>query len=133
MIATGPPVKEKRGGDLAATTPKLRLLIDHTPLICSAQDHCEHCNSRVEQLANGPHYAKEICTDCGRILRWIPKPATLERQQFNALRLARLAMSDQLSNWERNFIHSVSQRKKVSPKQQQIIDRLCAQYPEAAK
>ncbi len=36
-MTTGPPVKEKRGGDLAATTPKLQLLIDDTPIVCGAQ------------------------------------------------------------------------------------------------
>jgi hypothetical protein len=132
MIATGPPVKEKRGGDLAATTPKLRLLIDHTPLICSAQT-CEHVSTRIERLCSGPHYAKEVCTDCDKVLRWLPRPETLERSAFNAFRLVKLAMCDQLSPRDRNFIHSVSQRKKVSPKQQQIIDRLCAQYLEPAK
>jgi hypothetical protein len=77
---------------------------DPSALVCSAQDHC-----------------------------WIPKPETLARQRFNAFRLVKLAMCDRLSPWERMFVRDVSQRRKLSPKQLAIIDRLCAQYLEAAK
>jgi hypothetical protein len=54
-----------------------------------------------------------------------------ERQRFNALRLARLAMCDELTDWERAFIRDVAQLRKLSPKQQALLDRLCRQYLEA--
>src|SRR4029077_21284353 len=80
--------------------------VDNSPLVCSAQNWCEHANTRIEYLASGPHHAKEICTDCGRVLRWLPKPATLERQELNAFRLVKLAMRRDLTHWERNFVRS---------------------------
>jgi hypothetical protein len=118
-----PPVKE-RAGDLAATSPKLFDEADHTPLVCSAQDECEHSETRVEQLANGPHFAKEICTACGRVLRWLPRPETLTRRRFNALRIAKLAMSDELTDWEREFLKNVAAQRKLSSPQQACLDRL---------
>jgi len=127
---TDPPVTRKRGGPFG-TTPDYSKLVDDTPLVCSAQTSwCEHGNTRIEQLANGPHFAKEVCTDCGATLRFVPKPETLARRKLNAFRLARLAMCDKLTHWERKFCRSVLHRQKVSPKQQQIIERLCATYLE---
>jgi hypothetical protein len=99
-----PPPQKGNGALFHAPTPPTILaqlncgsaivqhVCDPRPLVCAAQDHCEHSTTRIEQLANGPHFAKEICTDCGRVLRWIPKPQTIERQRFNALRLVKLAM-----------------------------------------
>jgi hypothetical protein len=119
-----PRVKTQRGGDLAATTPKRFNLVDLTPLVCGAQKWCEHANTRVERLANGPHHAKEWCTDCGQILRWMPKPETIERQRYNALHIARLLMSEGLSEWERNFLKSITPLKKLSPRQQACLDMM---------
>jgi hypothetical protein len=141
MIATGPP--KENGAPLRAPTPptilaqnncdraNMQHVCDPRPLFCGAQNECEHGDTRVEQLASGPHFAKEICTDCGRVLRWIPKPQTIARQQFNALRLVKLAMHSGLSPWERAFIDNISKRRKLSPKQQALLDRLVRQYLEA--
>ena len=49
-------------------------------------------------------------------------------KKLNGFKLARLAMVDGLTTWERSFVRDVSQRRKLSPKQQQIIDRLCTDY-----
>jgi hypothetical protein len=57
-----------------------------------------------------------------------PKPENLERQKANAFRLCKLAMCGGLTDWEKQFVADVSKRRKVSPKQQAIVDRLCAQY-----
>jgi hypothetical protein len=40
-------------------------------------------------------------------------------------------MRPDLTDWERQFIRSVGGKKHVSPKQEAIIARLCAQYLEA--
>ena len=124
-----PPV-EKRGGNLAATTPNgFNFYADDTPLVCGAQTSwCEHHNTRIEQLANGPHHAKEICSDCGQLLRWVAKPETIDRQQFNSFRITKLAMTVGLSPWEREFIKSIGQFKKLSPKQLTKLDELCEKF-----
>jgi hypothetical protein len=53
-----------------------------------------------------------------------------DRRLSNAFRIAKLAMMPGLTHWERNFVRSISHRTRLSPKQQQIIDRLCATYLE---
>jgi hypothetical protein len=80
--------------------------------------------------AGNLHYGAERCARCGSHLRWLPRPENVERRRLNAFRLARLAMCERLTSWQRSFVRSVSQRRKVSPKQQQIIDRLCATHLE---
>jgi len=90
---------------------------------------CPHSATFSELLPPGHlHYAEERCAACGSHLRWLPRPETVQRRRLNAFRLARLAMCDGLTSWERHFVGKVSQRKRVSPRQQEIIDRLCADY-----
>jgi hypothetical protein len=102
---------------------------DPTPLICAAQDDCEHSDTRIAIEPPGSvHFAREVCCNCDRVLRFVPKPQTVECWRFNAFRLVKLVMCDQLSPWERMFVRDVSQRRKLSPKQLAIIDRLCTQY-----
>jgi hypothetical protein len=92
---------------------------------------CTHANTRLERMPQGHvHYGRQVCAACGRSLRWLPKPETLERRSFNSFRLVKLAMCGGLSTWERNFVRDVSQRRKLSPKQSEIVDRLCATYLE---
>jgi hypothetical protein len=92
---------------------------------------CAHSVTRTERLPDGGlQYAHEVCATCGRHVRWLPKPKTIERQRWYAFRLSRLAMCDRLNSWARNFVRDISGRRKLSPKQQEIVDRLCAQYLE---
>jgi hypothetical protein len=52
-----PPIKEKRAGNFAITSPNSFARVDHTPIICSAQTWCEPANTRVERQIDGspPH------------------------------------------------------------------------------
>jgi hypothetical protein len=88
---------------------------------------CTHGIPRVALMPQGhKHYAMETCAVCGRFVRWLPKPETVQRQ-----RLARLAMRPDLTDWERQFIRSVGEKKHLSPKQQALVERLCREYLEA--
>src|SRR5262245_39496676 len=78
---------------------------------------CEHLERHVEILPRGSlHHAKEFCRRCGRFLRFLPKPSTVERQRLNSFRVTRLAMSDSLTDWERQFLKSIAPLKKLSPR-----------------
>jgi hypothetical protein len=75
MNAPAPPSKKKRAGQVVPTSPNDFGLVDHTPLVCGAQDECEHSETRIEVLPPGSyHFAKERCTNCDRVLRFLPKP-----------------------------------------------------------
>jgi hypothetical protein len=61
----------------------------------------------------------------------LPKLETIVRRRLNAFKLAKLAMCGGLTAWERGFVESVSRHGgKLSPRQQEIIDRLCATHLE---
>lgn len=94
---------------------------------------CPHSATVTERMPRGHlHHAARRCAYCGAHLSWLPKPQTIERRRLNGCRLARLAMCDGLTSWERNFVFDVSQRKNVSPRQQAIIDELVATYLKEA-
>jgi hypothetical protein len=94
---------------------------------------CGHDTVLVEQLpSNHLHFAREICATCRRPVRWLPRPETLQRRASNAYKLARRSMCSCLNAWERTFVRSVSQQRKLSPKQQEIVDRLSATHLEGA-
>src|SRR5262249_26161627 len=89
---------------------------------------CEHANTRVEHVTNGPHHAKEICCDCGRVLKFIPKPENERRRAFHAYRIAKLSMANDLRPWEQKFVASITAAKKLSPKQLGVLASLCDKF-----
>jgi hypothetical protein len=124
-----PPKRE--GACSNAPTPKLTGLPQSNSGVAIAQHVCRHGTTRVELMPQGyKHYAMETCALCRRFLRWLPRPETIERERVNAFKLAKLAMCEGLSKWERSFVHHVSQQRKLSPKQQALLVQLCTQYLE---
>jgi len=118
--------RESRPGRAAVLQ---NLLADHTAIVCGAQTWCEHSDTRIEILPPGSiHFGKEICCNCDRVLRWLPKPQTVERRSMNAFRITKLLMSDGLTTWQRAFIESVTSLAKLSPKQQACLDRIYAEH-----
>jgi len=63
-------------------------------------------------------------------LRWLPKPSTLEHRRFNALRIARLTMCNGLTSWQRKFVSDIAPLRKLSPRQQEILDELVEKFLE---
>jgi hypothetical protein len=121
------------GAGMLLHTPdgKLTGLSEDTSLGEFAQ-RCTHPVARTERFPGGvPHYAHEVCATCGCHVRWFPKPATIERRRLNSFKLAKLGMCAGLSPWEREFVASVLKRKKLSPRQSVVVDRLVAKYLEA--
>jgi hypothetical protein len=121
---------EKREGALPAPIPLIQ-----SPQRKSKNafpQPCTHPVVRVEYLPSSHvHYAAERCDSCGAWVRWTASPKTLERRTLNAFKIAKLLMCEGLSPWQRRFVHDVSQQKKLSPKQQALVARLCATYLEA--
>jgi hypothetical protein len=42
---------------------------------------CPRCDSRMTSVAKGkpPHFAQEVCAECGRWFRWLPKAEAMAR------------------------------------------------------
>ena len=58
-------------------------------------------------------------------------PANVARQQLSAFRVAKLLVSKGLTRWERKFLASIAHYPRLSPKQQQVLDKLAEKYLEA--
>lgn len=69
-------------------------------------------------MKRGPHYAKLVCSDCQRFLRWEPHPKTIRQETENARILTELSKLENLGSWEREFIRDITTHKHLSPKQQ---------------
>jgi hypothetical protein len=96
-----------------------------------ALSQCAHNQTSTELLPQGSkHYAKLRCATCGEHLRFLPKPENVERRKLNGFRLAKLQMCRGLNSWEREFVQSLAKQgsTKLTPKQQAVFDRLCADY-----
>jgi hypothetical protein len=117
----------KRSGALLRDAPaSQKLRLPHS------YQRCSHSAKKIERLPAGHvHFAAERCADCGCLLRWLPKPSTIERRTLNSFRIARLSMRPDLSKWEREFLASVAHLPRISPRQQEILDKLVAKFLEA--
>ena len=86
---------------------------------------CPHSATLTEEMPRiHAHFAREVCAGCGAFIRWLPRPETLARRQMNVARLARLLVCSGLSNWEQQFVRSLSRQKKFSPKQEAVLGRI---------
>lgn len=88
---------------------------------------CEHQRRHMVLMKSGPHYAKLVCSDCNRFLRWEPHPESVVKQQKNAQILTALSKLPDLPPWERQFIRDLITHKHISPKQQALLLQLADQ------
>jgi hypothetical protein len=120
---SGPPGK-REGALLQAPIPKLTGALEYRA--------CPHSSTYIEPTLGYIHHGAVRCAACRKFMGWVAKPQTLERRRLNSFKLAKLAMVDALSDWERSFVANVLPLRRLSPKQQAIIDRLCATYLQEA-
>jgi hypothetical protein len=92
---------------------------------------CRHTATVEVVLPPGRFYhATKRCLHCGVFLKWLPKPQTLGRRRLTALKLAQLDTCNALSTWQRRLARDLSQRERLSMRQQETLDQLCATYLE---
>jgi hypothetical protein len=92
---------------------------------------CAHSSTVSELKPPGSrHYGKLKCGNCGIFLKFLPRPENEQRRIINGYRLAKLQMCAGLNSWVREFIQSLAKQgsTKLTPKQQAVFDRLCADY-----
>jgi hypothetical protein len=129
--ATGPPEKGEAALRHAATPKLFNSQQSNSDVAIAQHDVCAHKFTVTQQEPPGrTHYSREICIQCGRHLRWLPRSANVERRKPNSFRLARLGMCEGLSKGERNFVCDISQRQRISPRQHEILAELCTKYLE---
>ena len=89
---------------------------------------CNHENVTFHPTPDLKHHGKEICDDCGKFIRWVPKPETLERQIDNRNTIEALEAME-LEEWPRNFLASLKKLDgKLSPKQEAKLAELWKEH-----
>jgi hypothetical protein len=93
---------------------------------------CAHTSTTTKLLPKeSRHHARLECSDCGAFLKFVPRPENVEKRKLNRFRLAKLQMCSGLNPWEQDFVNSIaSQDNKLSPRQQAMLDRICATHLE---
>ena len=92
---------------------------------------CQHAHTvETREPVSSMHYAREVCTDCKRFVRWIPRPETIQQRLKNRETLTSLAKLEGLDEWTRNFIRSLSSERHLSPRQQKKLDEIREFYLE---
>lgn len=71
-----------------------------------------------------PHYAALKCGECDRFLGWQQKAETEGKRRDQLVRLDRLAGISSLSQWEKDFIGSPREQKKLSPRQIEVLVKI---------
>ena len=89
--------------------------------------------TRVQYMPQGyVHYARVTCTICGRFLRWLPSPRSIELRKLNAAMLRKLLAAESLTKWEQGFVErlsaSLSRGKRFSPRQEAWLGRVYRRY-----
>jgi hypothetical protein len=82
---------------------------------------CPHAHKIVVPEKRGPHYAKLICKHCHKFFGWMPHPENVRQQKENEEILTALAKLPNLPSWERQFVRTISETTRLSPKQQKKL------------
>ena len=89
---------------------------------------CCHENAVLTLTPAGPHHGRLDCPDCGRFVKWVAKPETVERNKRTVQKIAAL-QTKSLSEWEKGFIESIKETPtKLSPKQLAKLDEVCERH-----
>jgi hypothetical protein len=89
---------------------------------------CKHSVIQTVPTPELQHFAKEVCADCGAFLRWLPKPENLERQKERQAQIEELRATGRLSDWEREFLATISAQRTLSPKQTDRFNEMLGKY-----
>lgn len=93
------------------------------------ETQCQHHRLDVVETPEGPHYAKEVCADCGRFIKWLPKPENLQKIKDTQDRLRILWKYHDLTAWEKQFLMSIEKAGcRCSPKQQAVLESIWSKY-----
>ncbi len=95
-------------------------------------DECPRCGScQIEEVLTpeGCHYAKLVCTECARFLRWLPSPEAEAKRRALYDRVLTV-LPHALPGWDLNFVSNIAtglatgRVKSLSPKQLAQLERI---------
>lgn len=94
----------------------------------TAIEACKFCSfprfSTVLMPEGHTHFAALRCGSCDGFQDWVEKPANKEKREKRRWKIGELLKSPLISSWEKDFLESVQGRKSLSPKQEEVLDRI---------
>lgn len=95
----------------------------------ASKSNCDHRHTRTTLTPELQHYAREDCALCGKFLRWLKKPETVEREKENAKKITQLRDVRGMCEWEKGFMLNLDkQGTRLSPRQQEWLDKIWVKY-----
>lgn len=98
---------------------------------------CRACGSTRLNLVSVPppcpHRYAIRCGECDCFIRWAEKPENQDKRHSRKADINRLLETGNLSDWEREFLSNISTVRKLSPKQQEIFNRILSQKGGVAR
>ena len=98
------------------------------------QNTCPSCgviapHNIVVNAPESPHYASLRCCECNRFIKWVGKPGKRQEREKRSQLIQGWLSNPQspLTDWQRDFLTSISSAKHLSPKQQQHFDQIAGQ------
>lgn len=92
---------------------------------------CPHCGAYgrvnfVRMPKCSIHHAAKRCSECDAFLGWEPKPETKERHKKRRTLVKTLLQQSNLTTWEREFLLNIQDKRKLSPKQEEVLTKIAA-------
>lgn len=88
--------------------------------------NCPACGcDRLNFIRSQPpitHFGSYRCSGCDCFRGWAQNPANREKREQLQQLIASLLESPTLTNWERSFLESIRNQRKLSPKQQEKLN-----------
>ena len=88
---------------------------------------CESDNLTIIRTPNTHHYAKLVCDDCDRWIRWLPNPHNTVGYDLRTEQIKDLLETDRINDYERRFLNHIKDVRHLTPHQRVFLNNLLAQ------
>lgn len=96
---------------------------------------CEHFKTNIELMPEEHvHYAKLVCADCNKFIKWHPNPLIKETTLRRNVQIERIINNEDgyylLSDYERKFMNSIHNKAFLTEKQSAFFQKILDKYAD---
>jgi hypothetical protein len=86
---------------------------------------CSHVKTvDIRMPEDCKHYSKIICADCNKFLTWGKNPRLTQDHEQRKHKIDILLDDGIINTWERHFLESIKDKRIITPKQNEILERI---------
>ena len=78
----------------------------------------------VRTPPNSPHYAKLVCNDCDKWIKWLPNPALNLVHDIRSQQIEKLLISNAITENERGFLVNIRNARLLTDRQKGWLDSI---------